>query len=69
VNMSPNLMLLLWISDDNEGLDSLISYINPFEQKNDQSDSTVAENSESSQKMLEMEWNIESSTLQLNGDE
>jgi hypothetical protein len=37
--------------------------------KNDQSESTVAENSESSQKMLEMEWNIESSTLQLNGDE
>jgi hypothetical protein len=32
VNMSPNLMLLLWISDGNEGLDSLISYINPFEQ-------------------------------------
>jgi hypothetical protein len=37
--------------------------------KNDPSDSTVAENSESSQKMLEMEWNIESSTLQQNGDE
>jgi len=32
VNMSPNLMLLLWILDDNEGLDSLISYIDPFEQ-------------------------------------
>jgi hypothetical protein len=32
MNMSPNLMLLLWISDDDDGLDSLISYIDPFEQ-------------------------------------
>jgi len=32
VNMSPDPMLLIWISDDDEGLDSLISYIDPFEQ-------------------------------------
>jgi hypothetical protein len=37
--------------------------------KNDQSDSTVAGNSEGSQNMLEMEWNIESSTIPQNGDE